>query len=167
MCDPISIGIGLAVTGGVVGAGGQLMAGVEAQKTSNANAKALYDRAADVDEKAKYDIDQLKRNFTRKHGSNVARIASADLNVATFGDVMADDALESFLERKAVRYSADTEIRDLNRQAKAEIRAGKNARKASYFDAAGTLINAGSQAVTLASQFSTAQGNASSGVSLK
>lgn len=158
--------MGATVAGGVVGAAGALSAGVAEQKTSNANAKQLYSKAKEVDEKAKYDIDQLKRGYERSRGANVAKIASSDLNQATFGDVLADDALESFLERKAVRHSANSDIRSLHTQAANEIREGKNARTASYFNAASTALGAASKAVTMRSQFD-ATSSSSGGVSLK
>jgi hypothetical protein len=153
MCDPVSLAIGTTVAGGAIGVVGQLKAGAQEQKTSYENAQSLYDRTREVDEKAKYDIDQLKRNFERKQGNNIARVGGENLNLATFADVLADDALESYLERKAVRISADSEIRNLNDQAGQQISVGKNARKSSYLNAAGTAVSTVGKGVQLYSQF--------------
>lgn len=164
MCDPVSAMVGTAVVGGAVSAAGQLKAGAAEQRAGYENARALESQAADVREKAKFDIAQLKRNFERTQGTKITKIAGAGFNMATFADVLADDAAESYLERKAVKYNADIEAKNLESQARQQRRAGDNARSASYIGAAGSVISGVSSGISIKSKFSNTGGTYESGL---
>lgn len=153
MCDPVSISTTALVAGTAASAYGQLQAGAAEAQTANANAALLRERARDIEEKAKYDIAQIKREFVRSQGANVSKIAANNLNVATFADVLADDAMEAFLEQKAVRHGAEIEKHNLKSQALITQQQGQAAQSASYISAIGTVAGGISRGVTMRNSF--------------
>jgi len=138
---------------------GQISSGINAKNAADTNAAMLKVRAGQVEEKAKYDIDQLRRTFERDQGTKISKIAGSGLNLATFSDILADDELESFLERKAVRVGADIEKQDLRNQARAVKAEGRNARTSAFISAAATGVKGGFQ-------YSQMGANPSTGVTL-
>lgn len=110
MCDPISIGVGIAAAGSVV-------KGVGQYQTAKANAAAL-DTAADQKlETAKYNIEEADRKFRRNEGTVKAQIGSTNLDLSSFSDVLDDDAKESALEKLAIKTGADIDAKNLRFQA--------------------------------------------------
>lgn len=136
MCPPVGL---VLAAGTALSAVGQISSGVAARQSADANAAMLRARAVDVEQKARYDIDQLKREFSRKQGTTLAKVAGSGLNAATFADILADDAAEAFLEQKAVRYGAEIEKAGLNNQATMQKAEGRNAQTAGFISAAGTV----------------------------
>ncbi len=137
MLPLIIMGVGAAL-----GAAGALSSGVANQRQANSEA-ALYEaQAAARLQKAEFDAETARRKFVREAGTVVARAASTGIDMGGFGDVRADDASEAALERAAIRWSSQNEARMLRYQAESAVRRGKDARTASYFQAAGAVVNA-------------------------
>jgi hypothetical protein len=168
MCEPVSIGMAAAAVGTGVSAIGQLKQGQAEQRASYENANNLELQAAQRQEKADYDIASLKRSFGRDQGNKIAKIAGDGLNLQTFADVLLDDALESFQERKAVQYSANIDKANIRADAAAQRRSGDDARTGSYYAAAGTVLSGVSKGVEMKSRFDTSSpSNSSATASLK
>lgn len=125
-----------------IGAGGALFGGASARRQADGEAALYRAQAAARLAKAEFDADTAHRKYRREAGQVQARGAGSGLDLGNFYDVMADDAMESALERAAIRWSAKTEASMLEYQAKSAIQKGKDAQTASYFKAAGAVVGA-------------------------
>ncbi len=125
-----------------VGAAGALHSGAAAKRQADSEAALYQAQAAARLQKAEFDIETARRKHVRQSGTVVARASSTGINTDNFYDVMADDAAEAALERAAIRWSSKAEARMLEYQAESAQRRGKDAQTASYFNAAGAVVNA-------------------------
>jgi len=141
MCvDPVT----MMVVGGAVGAAGNLFAGFSAKQSADANAAALETAAKQREQKAQFDIEQATRKYTRQTGTVIAKAASTNVDLSSFDSVLADDAKESMLERKAISVSAQIDEANLRFQAAGQKAAGKAAEIGGIFAAGGSILKAGS-----------------------
>jgi hypothetical protein len=128
--------------GAALGAAGSIYAGVAADRQARSEADLYRTQAAARLQKAEFDAAQAQRKFVRNQGTVITRAASTGIDLQDFADVLADDAMESALEKAAIRWSAQSEAKMLEYQASAAIQRGKDAKTASYFRAAGSVVNA-------------------------
>lgn len=139
MCDPVSA---MFVVSAGIGAAGALSAGAASSKAHSANAGALEIQKTNRMEKAKFDVAQQERHYTRVSGERDARIGTTGLTSDSFSDIRADDAAESALEQAATLWSAQNDANMLQFQVDAQRREAKAAKTASYFNAAGAVVSA-------------------------
>jgi hypothetical protein len=145
MCDPISViaGAGMAVSaiGTAKSIKAQAAAGRAQAQVAGENARMLDEQAEARLEKAKFDIDTVKRAYERDRGNKLSRIGASGVDTSSFFDVLADDTGESFLERKAIQYNADAEAANLRFQAWGERQGGQSAVRAANANIEATLID--------------------------
>lgn len=139
MCDPVSA---MFAAQAAVGATGALMSGSANAKAAKANAAALELQRVNRLEKAKFDVEQHDRKFRRAEGKRDADIGTTGISAESFSDVAADDTSESALEQAAIMWSAQNEANMLQFQADAQKQAAKDAKIASYFNAASSVLSA-------------------------
>lgn len=139
MCDPVSAMFGAQA---VIGVAGSLSAGSSQAKAHQANAAALELQRQNRLAKARFDVEQHDRKYRRATGSRDALIGTTGVTAESFSDVAADDAAESALEKAAIMWSAQNEANMLQFQADAQRRQAKDAKTASYFNAASSALSA-------------------------
>jgi len=132
--------VGMAAAGAAIGAIGNISAGRAAAASASRNA-AMYEQQAALQlEQAKYEIEREDRRYRRQAGNVQAQIASTGIDPRSFADVLADDNAESALAKKAIQWSADNAAAGLRFQADSQRIAGRDAQRASYFSAAGSIV---------------------------
>ncbi len=142
MCvEPVSLTIASAGIGLV----GNLMAGFSKRAEANANAAALEVSAQQREQKAIFDTEREANRFTRQQGTVVAKAGSTNVDLQSFSDVLADDAKESALARKAIAVSASIDEHNLRFQAAGQRRQANAALLTGIFSAAGSVVSAGTQ----------------------
>lgn len=139
MCPPAVIAVGLAVASTAAGIAGAIGSAKAASKTAQVNAQSIDNQAAYREEKAKFDASQALTRYQRVRGAQIATAASTGLDIASFSDVMADSAMESALELKAIKYQGTLEANNLRFQASGQRAEAANAKGAGTWGA----INAG------------------------
>lgn len=118
------------------------MGGSSAKRQADSEAAMYRAQAAARLAKAEFDADAANRKYRRGKGQVESRGAASGISLESFYDVMNDDAMESALERAAIRWSAQSEANMLEYQASSATRRGKDAQTASYFNAAGSAVSA-------------------------
>jgi len=137
MCiDPVTA----TVVGTAITSGGTLMSGISANKTGQANQKALESQADLREQKGVYDEEQARNRYTRSRGTTIARMAGSGLDLTTFIDVLNDDAAEAATERKAIRFGAQVDAANIRFKGASSAAEGKGALVGSVFSAAGTAF---------------------------
>lgn len=139
MCE---VATALAVGSAAVGAAGAMHGGRAAESQAESQAALFRAQAAARIQKGEFDAEMARRRWVRNEGTVVARAAGEGINMANFYDVLDDDAKEAALERAAIRYTAQSEAAMLEYQATDAVRRGKDAKTASYFQAAGAVVGA-------------------------
>jgi len=140
MCvDPVT----MMMVGGAVGAAGNLFAGFSAKQTADTNAAALENSAQQRAEKEKFDTERADNRFRRVQGAVIAKAGSTNIDLSSFSDVLADDAKESALEKQAIHVSSQIDQQNLRFQAAGQKAAGKTALISGIFNAAGSVVKAG------------------------
>lgn len=125
-----------------IGAAGALRSGMSARSQADSEAALYRAQAAARLAKAEFDVDTAHRKYRRTKGQGEARAGGSGVSLDSFYDIMNDDAMESALERSAIRWSAKSEAAMLEYQASAAVKRGKDAQTASYINAAGSVVNA-------------------------
>ena len=156
MCDPVS-----AIMFGVQAAGA-IAKGVQDSQAARANAAALETQKQARDQKAAFDTEQAGRKFERTQGATRAGIATTGIDVRSFYDVLADNASESALERKAIRYSADVDTANIEYQASAQRAAASNAFPNAVLGVATAAVGAYGRSQTMT--YLNAKGSSTGGV---
>lgn len=141
MCEPTTA---LFAAQAVIGATGAIKSGMSQASAHSANAAALEVQAANRRAKAAFDVEQEDRKYRRVSGERDARIGSTGIDSSSFSDIRADDAAESALEKAATMWSAENEAKSLEFQASGQRRAAKDAKTASFFNAASAVVGAAS-----------------------
>jgi uncharacterized protein YajQ (UPF0234 family) len=130
MCaDPITIGTVVSMAGSVV-------QGVQGMQAGKANAASLNQQARNREEKAKFDIEQTTRDFTRKQGKTLAVIGGSGVDSRSFSDILADDIAEKNLAVAAIKTGAQADASNLRSQASAAKSQGMGAMIGGLFGAA-------------------------------
>lgn len=142
MCPPAAVAMALVtVASTAVSVVGTLGSAKAASQTANINAQALETQAAYREEKAKYDSEQALTRYQRVRGAQVATAATTGLDIASFSDVMADSAMESALEVKAIKYQGTLEANNLRFQASGERAEATNAKSSGTWNAIGQGVS--------------------------
>lgn len=161
MCDPISIGIGLAVAAGAVGAYGQIQQGKAANQQAKYEAK-VADRnakladASGLDAKKRGERDQLSRwrRAAQQMGDQRAKFGASgiDVNFGTTADVLGDTSLIAYEDVQTLSDNTTKEVQgfDIQKanyttQSVAAKARGKAAKSAGYIGAASTILGTASQ----------------------
>jgi len=153
MSDPVTaILVGGAA---VAGAGGQVLAGRAAEQEGRANQQIAERNAIKAEQDAQTAIDLGKRNvaiFERDFDALQSKTTSSYLKAGVRLDGTPLEVLESMyaeaeLEKEIIMYNAKVDSADKmetavieRMQGAAAYARGKNAKKASYFDAGSTLL---------------------------
>lgn len=143
MCNPmILLAASTAVT-----VGGQLAQGRAAKQAGDEQAKQLEYQAAVDEDIALSQAEQIRRQGQRDRSSSVAAAAASGVRI---GEGSALDAERQVLEDSEVDaamaiLSGKRSAMGTRYQAASARAAGRQARNASYIQAAGTLLNAGAQ----------------------
>jgi hypothetical protein len=157
LCEPATIALAAAA----VTATGKIVEGVNTRKGLRYQAKiadrnAALDRAAAADALERGRVEEMRqgRKTAQLIGAQRAAIAAngVEVDFGSMGDVTADTRMIGFedaqtIRKNAARESKGYEISAWNRKADASAKRaqGGAAMWASAFDAAGTLLSAGSQ----------------------
>ncbi len=139
------MGATLAITGAIIGTTGALSAG--------ASKKAAYDMQAGIDkqnanialDQGEADVLALRKNIYRVAGSQVAANAASGLASSSIMDLLAETHTEGELDVQRRRYDASLKAQGLRTQAALNQFYGKEAKTASYYSAASSLLGAGSR----------------------
>lgn len=143
MCaDPAT----MMVVGAAVSAGGELYAGISADKAGRQAQAQLEQQAQLRIAKGEYDAEDARIRFVRDKGTKVAAAANSGTTMESFADVFADDAAEAALERQTIRYGAQMDAANLRAQGQAADQKGRNAKIGSMFSAAGSIFSAAGRA---------------------
>jgi hypothetical protein len=136
--DPFTLMFASAVIGGT----GNLLQGFSAKRASEKQAAIMRQQAQDIMTKASFDIDAAERSFRRVQGSNVARAAGSGISMASFYDVLADDAQQAGREQYRISYNAQVQANAVLRGADLVEQQGNDKMLGSVFGAAGSVVNA-------------------------
>lgn len=121
------------VAAAVVGAAGQMKAGQDANKMAKFN-------AAQREEAAKYNANQLQERGTRMLGTARANINKSGITMSGSPlDVIADSAMNIELDRQAI-------LRQTANQASLDRMDGRMRQQQGYFGAATTLLSGAAKA---------------------
>jgi len=121
---------------------GSAVSGITRYSEGRANAAALETAAAQRLEKAEFDVETVDRRARRQAGAVRNRIGTTGIDIASFSDVLADDARESALEKKAIRVSAEIDAQNLRFQAAGMKQNARMSLVSSVFDM-GTAVASG------------------------
>jgi hypothetical protein len=130
---------------------GKLQQGRAAQRQANAEAAGLEYQAAIEQDNALAQAQQIRRQGVRDRGQTVAAVAASGVKI---GEGSALDAeREVMQDAEADAYMAilngDNAARGLRADAQNRRRAGRDAKRASYLSAVGTLLSRGAQGYDL------------------
>ena len=138
MCmDPVT----MMVAGTAISGAGQVFGGIQASRSSRANAAMLEQQAALRLAKGEADAADAQRRYDRAAGTTMATAAASGISIESFYDIFADDAAEASLERKRLKAGAAADAGNIRAQASATRSQGQNALVGSLFAAAGTVFN--------------------------
>jgi hypothetical protein len=138
MCEPVSIGLGLATFG--LGAAQSITQATMGAQTARVNAAALEQQAQIRLQKGEFDADQAINKYERLAGQARANIGVTGISADSFGDVLADSAMESALEVKAIRWGAAHEAKNLQFQASVQRANAKAAKVGGIFGVLGSAL---------------------------
>jgi hypothetical protein len=142
MCNVASFtAAGATTAGGWLTAAGQLSSGIMSWQTGRENQAQFEYQAALREQKGKYDAEQARNKYDRTRGQAAVNMGTTGISLASFSDVMADSAMESALEIKAIRFQAQAEAENLRAQGRAKANEGRAAFIGSVFSAIGTGLN--------------------------
>ena len=143
MCNPLV----LMAASTAVSVKGSLDQGAAAQSAANADASMLDYQAAVDRDNAAVEAKRIRRAGDSARGETLAGIAAAGVKVGQGSaldaerEVMTDTETDAFM----ALLNGERAARGKNLQADNARRSGRDARKASYFNAAGSLLSAGGQ----------------------
>lgn len=149
MCEPGT----MMIAGAGLSAAGTLYGGISSNRAAKEAAAALEMQAQLRIQQGEYDAAQELRMHERDLGKKTASAAASGISLESFADVFADDAMESALARKTIRWGAQRDAANLRAQAAATKKQGKNSLIGSAFAAAGSLFSAGGKYRTAAAVY--------------
>lgn len=122
---------------------GQLQAGFGAHEASRYQARMLS-QAARVEQQQAGAREEAQRRMARRVlGSQRAAFGQAGTGTGgSAADVMAQSARDAELDALTIRYEGDLRARGMMAEAEGQRYAGRQARRAGYFQATGTLLGA-------------------------
>lgn len=136
----------IAVASAGIGVMSSLQQGKAAMAAAQTNAAGLRSQAVSAENKAAADAAQSRTRYERDKGVVESRIGTTGIDAGSFSDVLADDASEAALERALIRASGKAAANNLNFQAEAALAQGRDAKRASYLNAASSVVGAFSSA---------------------
>lgn len=136
--------IPLMAMGGSVGlqAAGALMQGQAARNSAEYNA-TMMDQAATVERQQTSAREDAQRRQARMVlGQQRAALAQSGGGMGgSAADIMQQSAMNAELDALTLRYEGELRARGLNAQAEGERYMGRQAQRASYFSAAGSILS--------------------------
>lgn len=135
---------------GAVGAVGSIQQGKAAQSAANYNAQLQEQEAAQRSREASLAEEATRRRSRQQLGRQRAQLAESGIGFEQMGTSLIEDSVK-FAEMDAlnVRYEGATQRRGLLAGSNLSRAEGKNARRSSYFNAAGSLLRGGSRAYSI------------------
>lgn len=135
--------------GGIVGAIGSIQQGNAAKEAAEYNA-FLADRNAILVEKQTAEEERRLRVQSRKElgGMRAGYGASGVTSEASVADIMEESAATAELDALTLRYGGQMQAQAYRETAGIERRAGANAQKAGYMNAASSLLLSGGRALS-------------------
>jgi hypothetical protein len=140
------ITLGLAAAGTAISAIGQIKAGNEAKRIGEFNAAASEARAVDALARGKEEEDRFRAGVRGLIGSQRSAFAAQGVVVSEGSavDVQADTAYLGELDSLTVRNNAAREAWGYRVEAEEYRRGGEQAKRASRFGAASSILSTGS-----------------------
>jgi hypothetical protein len=161
MADPVTL---LVAGSTVLGAAGQISAGKAAEQEGRANQQIAERNAIKAEQDAQAAIELGKRNvaiFERDFNAYQSKTTSAYLKSGVRLDgtplvVLENMYAEAELEKEIIKYNAKVDSADKietaeieRMQGAAALARGKNAKRASYFNAGSTLLGGAAKAASV------------------
>jgi hypothetical protein len=145
----------IGVVGSLASATTAVMAGNEAKKQGEYNAKVLAEQAKAEQQKADYEASLLKRNAEKlKARQRHAYLSSGvDVSEGTPLIVMSEQAKELEMDAMAIRYGGNVEAARARQAAKYSKYQGSAAQRAGYWNAGSSLLTGMGRAASSASSF--------------
>lgn len=138
-----------ASAAGIFGAIGSLGSGILGGVSGLMNYKALNAQADLQIQKGEFDAARAADKFRRTQGQAIANIGATGISLDSFGDVLADNVMESALEQKAIMYGAYSAARNLRSQASGALVSAGAAFIGGTFGAAGQYMAGQARALAL------------------
>lgn len=143
MCfDPVTTT--LATAAALVSAGGALYQGRAAQAEASAAANAAAMSATNERTAGAFKAERIAEKYSRMRGTQAANAAASGINPAAGSASLIIDqetTKNSYLDQLATIWNAESAADALDYQAAGLRQRGKNARTASYFNAAGSFLS--------------------------
>lgn len=140
----------LAITGSTMQAIGAIQQGTAAKNAGDFNAAILNQNAVTERQMAGEREEAQRRTARRVLGSQRAALAQSGIGLdGSAADVMQQSAANAELDALTTRYEGELRSRGMETQARLERYQGKAAKKASYFEAAGSILSGSGQAYGL------------------
>lgn len=149
MCEPVTIGtmtLGLgemlAIGGTAISAMGAIQQGNAAAQMGKVQAQIARDQAEDAVQRGQVEEDRARRNVARMMGTQRATLGSqlVEMDSGSASDLLADTAQLGELDALTIRNNAQREAYGYESKARVARYEGDQAKKASYFNAAGSLL---------------------------
>lgn len=144
MCDPMTVMMAATTTMSAVGS---VQQGRAADRAAQANAGQLEYQALVEQDNAQAAAQMIRRDGERSRASTVAAVAMSGAKIGEWsaGDVERQVLQDTETDALTAILNGDRQARSLNDSASNTRAAGRDARKAGYFNAATSLLSAGAQ----------------------
>lgn len=135
-----------AVLASVAAAGVGTYAAVQQGKAADAqgkyNQKIAQNNATSAMQQAKFEADRIKKRNRLLRGKQRANYLKSGIDLSgSAEDVMMDSAIEGALDVAAAQYAGATQSQAYSTRGKLAAIQGTNAKRGSYYQAAGTLLS--------------------------
>ena len=135
----------MMLAGSAVSAAGTLFGGISANKAAREAAAAMEMQAQLRIQQGEYDAEQERREYVRASGTTRANAAASGIDIQSFADVFADDAAESALAQKSIRWGAQRDAANIRAQASDTRTQGRNKLIGSIGAAVGSVFSSAGQ----------------------
>ncbi|MEL4181237.1 hypothetical protein [Roseateles sp. PN1] len=144
MCEPATI---MMATMATVQAVGSIQQGQAADRAAQTNAAQMEYQALVERDNAQATAQMIRRDGERSRGSTVAAVAMSGAKIGEWsaGDVERQVLQDTETDALTAILNGERQARSLNDSASSTRAAGRDARRAGYFNAATSLLSAGAQ----------------------
>ena len=147
MCDPVTA---VAIAGSAMTAYGQIQQGRAAEKAAEYNAEVANIQAKDAINRGNIEAEKQSLKAQQVAGAQRAAMGAsgAQVDSGSFADILLDTATTGEKDAQTIRTNAMRQAWGLESQAEIDLYQGKQAKVASQYAAAGTLITGASSAAS-------------------
>lgn len=144
MClDPITM-TALAIAGSVASAGGAIMSGQAAEKEGKYQQAVANENAKAERMRGQAEADRVEDRYDKLRGQQTAAAAASGINPNAGSASLVinqDTSRNEYLDVASTIWNADSAATAFEHQGEAARMKGKNAKTASYFNAAGNFLS--------------------------